>query len=407
MSTDLLRVQLFRRIVVARGVSALANWGIILASSYLVLQVTDSALAVGFLAVAKGLPSLLLTSLGGALADRFPMTRVIGIAYGVRSLAIGLLAALFWSGAVNVWIIYAITLVAGCSAALAKASVAALVVQPVPRESHQRAIVVTSLIYSVGAIVGPLVAGTLLALGGVGTAYLVSAVGLLSVSALTLMGMRSSKGVEAAPETHSAESSTVDSSSWWGSMRLGLTEPLLRPALIGIALLGIAVFPILSLAAVIADRYGSSPVLLEVILAAAGLGSLLSNAVLMKVDISRYSRIRAIVSGFIAIALATFLAGVAWSIVVEAVAFALIAAAANVVWVVTSSAIQTDSPAHLRGRMNGVFYTVASGGTAIGALVMAESMSLVGVTPTLVAYAIGVFGVGLLMGSLVGRPTRG
>lgn len=399
MNTELLRIRLFRRIFIARGISSLANWGVILASSYLVLQVTDSPLAVGFLAVAKGLPSLLLTSIGGSLADRYSMTRVIGIAYGVRSLVIGILAVIFWSGAVNVWIIYAITLVAGCSAALAKASVAALVVQPIPRKLHQHAIVVTSLIYSVGAIVGPLVAGTLLAFGGIGTAYLISALGLMSVSALTLMGMRTSERNKGTSETKSVIPPADVSSSWWGSVRLGFSEPLLRPAFIGIALLGIAVFPIMSLAAVIADEYGSSPVLLEVILAAAGLGSLLSNAVLMRVDVGRYSRIRVIVSGFIGISLATLLAAFAWSIVVEAVAFALIAAAANVIWVVTSSAIQSDSPAHLRGRMNGVFYTVASGGTAVGALVMAESMNLVGVSPTLVAYAVGVFGVGLLLGA--------
>jgi MFS family permease len=407
VSTDLLRIRVFRRIAIARGVASLSNWGVILASSYLVLLVTDNPLAVGALAVAKGLPSLLLTSFGGALADRYSMTRVIGVAYGVRSLAIGILAVLFWSGAVNVWVIYAITVVAGCSAALAKASVAALVVQPIPRELHQRAVVVSSLVYSVGAIVGPVIAGTLLAFGGIGTAYLVSAVGLLAVSALTLLGIRITRGVDTRSESASPEATSVDSPGWWASVRMGLSDPLLRPAFVGIALLGIAVFPIMSLAAVIADEYGSSPVLLEVILAAAGFGSLASNAVLMKVDVSRYSRLRVLAVGFIAIALATALAASAWSIVVEAVAFALVAGAANLVWVVTSSAIQSDSPVHLRGRMNGVFYTVASGGTAVGALVMAESMNLVGVSPTLVGYAVAVFGAGLLMGLRIRRWSRG
>ena len=310
MNRELFGIESFRRIVITRGISALANWAVILASSYLVLQITDDPLAVGLLALAKGLPSLLLTSYGGSLADRYETTRVIAASYVFRALAIGGLAVGFWLEQAGLAAIYLASALAGCGAALAKASVAALVVQPVPNHLRQRAIVITSLTYSLGAIIGPVIAGTLLSLGGIGTTFMISALALL---------------------------------------------------------------------------------------AAAGIGSLLCNLVLMRVEISRAHRDPVAASSFFATAISIALAATAPTIAIEAVAFALLAASVNVLWVVTSAAIQTDSPSATRGRMNGIFFTIASAGTSIGALIMSEFMSLLGVPSTLLGYAAILLVIALLV----------
>lgn len=402
MNRELLGIVAFRRIVIARGISALSSWAVVLASSYLVLRLTDDPVAVGLLALAKGLPSLLLTSYGGSLADRYNTTRVIAISYAARAVAIGALAVGFWVEAAGLLAIYAAIALAGCGAALSKASVAALVVEPLPGHLRQRAMVVTSLVYSVGAIIGPLFAGTLLAVGGIGTTFLISSLALFAVAGLALLGINvddsTESGADEPTEATDAASEPELPTSWWHNLKEALADPRLRPAFIGIGVLSVTALPVLSLAAVLADQYGTSPILLEVILAAAGIGSLLCNLVLMKVDINRINRAPLATGSFIVTAIATALAATAPTIAVEAVAFALLAAGANVLWVVTSSAIQTDAPEASRGRMNGIFYTIASAGTSIGALIMAEFMAVVGVTPTLLAYAIVMALVGVTAG---------
>lgn len=404
MNRELLGIVTFRRIVIARGISALAGWAVILASSYLVLRLTADPVAVGVLALAKGLPSLLLTSYGGSLADRFDPTRVIAISYGIRAIAIGALAVGFWLEAVGLVAIYLATAVAGCGAALAKASVAAMVVAPVPEHLHERATVVTSLTYSIGAIIGPLIAGSLLAVGGIGTSFLVSALALLVVAGLALLGInldpandsRRARTAEEASARHDTASADKPQGNWWQNLRMALADPTLRPAFLGIGILAAGALPVLSLAAVIADQYGKSPILLEVILAAAGIGSLLCNLVLMRVTISHVHRIPLAAVSFVVTAIAIAIAATAPTIAVEAVAFALLAASANLLWVMTSAVIQTGSTPATRGRMNGIFYTIASAGTSIGALLMAEFMNLVGIPDTLLAYAALLLLVGAL-----------
>lgn len=405
MKQELLRIGAFRRIVIARGFSALASWAVILASSYLVLRLTEDPVAVGVLALAKGLPSLLLTSYGGSLADRFDPTRVIAISYAVRAIAIGALAVGFWLGAAGLVAIYLATAVAGCGAALAKASVAALVVAPVPEHLHERAIVVTSLTYSVGAIIGPLFAGSLLAVGGIGTSFLVSALALLVVAGLVLVGIQLDPANQPTPcdpiseapaQPKLADSADTLQSNWWQNLRAALADPRLRPAFVGVGILAAGALPVLSLAAVIANQYGKSPILLEIILAAAGIGALLCNLVLMRVTINHVHRIPLAAASFVVTAIAIALAATAPTIAVEAVAFALLAASANLLWVMMSSVIQTESPAAARGRMNGIFYTLASAGTSIGALLMAELMNLIGVPSALLAYAAVLLVIGVM-----------
>ncbi len=407
VNRELFGIQSFRRVVITRGISALANWAVILASSYLVLQITDDPLAVGLLALAKGLPSLLLTSYGGSLADRYETTRAIAASYVFRALAIGGLAVGFWLEQAGLAAIYLASALAGCGAALAKASVAALVVQPVPNHLRQRAIVITSLTYSLGAIIGPVIAGTLLSIGGIGTTFMVAALALLAVAGLAYFGIKLNDSVESESESlgdtdefaHPANpiSERKSRTNWWQNLRKALANPQLRPAFLGIAMLSFTALPVLSLAAVIAKQYGKSPILLEVILAAAGIGSLLCNLVLMRVEISRAHRGPVAASSFFATAISIALAATAPTIAIEAIAFALLAASANVLWVVTSAAIQTDSPSATRGRMNGIFFTIASAGTSIGALIMSEFMSLLGVPSTLLGYAAILLVIGLLV----------
>ena len=395
VNRELLGIIAFRRIIIMRSVSALASWGVILTSSYLVLQVTADPLAVGILALAKGLPSLLLTSYGGSLADRHSMTRVIAITYAVRALAIGALALSFWLGGAGLVAIYATTLIAGCSTALAQASIAALVVQPVPPQLRHRAMVLTSLTYSVGAIIGPVFAGTLLVTVGIGASFFVSALALLGVAGLALLGLGAEYHEGAGHEQESDQPEAESETSWWGNLREGLADKKLRPTFWRIGLLAIAALPVLSLAAVIADQYGNSPILLEVILAASGVGSLLCNLILMKVDLGQVDRNRLIAGSFLVTAVGTVLAAAAPNIAIEALAFALLAASINVIWVATSSAVQTDCTASSRGRMNGIFYTIASAGTSIGALLLAESFKLAGVPTSLLAVSVFLFLVGV------------
>jgi predicted MFS family arabinose efflux permease len=156
------------------------------AQSWLVLQLTDSPLRLGLVGTLQSAPVLLFCIPAGAIADRLPKRRVLVLTQLVLGLEAVALALLVWSGAIAYWHVCALGLVMGLTAAIDQPTRQAFVVDMVGREDVGNAVALNSAAFNAARIVGPAVAGLLIARAGLAPAFALNAAGFAVVIAALL-----------------------------------------------------------------------------------------------------------------------------------------------------------------------------------------------------------------------------
>jgi MFS family permease len=161
----------YRRYFAGLVVSLSGNWMQTVAEMWLILSLTGSGVAVGLTAALQFVPILLLGAWGGLLADRFAKRRLLiatQAAMAVPALALWLLTV---TGSVEVWMVYVLVLVRGTVNALDNPARQSFVVEMVGPEQLVNAVSLNSVIVHCARIVGPAVAGVLIATVGVGACF--------------------------------------------------------------------------------------------------------------------------------------------------------------------------------------------------------------------------------------------
>ncbi len=159
------------------------------AISWLVLDLTDSASLVGAVLFAQGLPMALLSLPAGIWADRFDRRKLLVVSQLTSTLMTAALAALLLAGAVTTWAVFVLAFLMGTAMALGQPSRQALVPSLVGPERLMNAIVLNNLVQNLSFVVGPALAGGLLAGVGFSGTFLVQ-VGLLAAGLPWLLAMR-------------------------------------------------------------------------------------------------------------------------------------------------------------------------------------------------------------------------
>jgi MFS family permease len=158
-----------------QAVSFTGSWIQQIAAAWLVLEMTDSALAVGALALAQMLPITLLGLFVGTLIDRFEVRRVAICTEIGQLLVAATLAALTLGGWIQVWQIYALAVVQGICQSIGGPSRHALVFQMVGPDDLANAVGLNSSLGTTARVVGPAIGGAIVALAGAGVAFTVNA----------------------------------------------------------------------------------------------------------------------------------------------------------------------------------------------------------------------------------------
>ncbi len=173
--TPLRRSADLRRLVLAQSVSELGNQATLVAIPYQVFQLTHSTVAVGLVALAELVPNLLLAPLGGALADtadRRRLTLLANVVFAVLSLGLAANALL---PTPRVAPLYGFAVAAGAVFALSVPSVRAWPARLVTPELLPAAFAIEGASWNANALVGPALAGVLIGLLGIPSAYLLDA----------------------------------------------------------------------------------------------------------------------------------------------------------------------------------------------------------------------------------------
>src|SRR5512139_2682631 len=152
-------------------------------------QLTDQPIALGGVGLARILPVVFFSLIGGALADVVNRRRVMFITQSAMGLIAAGLAALSFIGHLQLWHIYALTALNAVAVAFDLPARQALVPNLVPAHDLPNAFSMTSIAFQPGAIVGPALSGLVIASLGQSGVYLINAVSFIAVLvALVMMG---------------------------------------------------------------------------------------------------------------------------------------------------------------------------------------------------------------------------
>ncbi len=185
-----LRSRNYRLFFAGQGISLIGTWMTQLATIWLVYSLTKSPLMLGVVGFSSQIPSFFLAPFGGVFVDRFSRHRtLIGtqILAMVQSLALAVLAL---TGVIQVWHIIALSLFQGFITAFDAPARQAFVPELVERrEDLANAIAINSTMFNGARLIGPAIAGLLLARVGAAYCFLIDGVSYIAVI-IALLAMR-------------------------------------------------------------------------------------------------------------------------------------------------------------------------------------------------------------------------
>jgi len=341
--------------------SLTGTWMQQIAQSWLVYRLTQSAALLGLVSFAGQIPVFLFAPIGGAVADRVSRHRIVVLTQTTAMVLAFILAALTLSGAIRVWHLFVLTTLLGFVNAFDIPARQAFMVDMVGRDDLMNAIALNSSMVNGARVVGPAIAGGVIATVGEGWCFFINGVSYIAVIiGLLLMRLEHVRRV-----TRSGGSALADIAD--GFRFVGRTAPV-RALLILLGVVSVTAMPYLVLMPVFADEILHGGVAaLGLLTGASGVGALAGALSL------------AVRRGFKGlgtwVAMSTFAFGVALALFAWSRTFWLsaallvpVGAAMMVQMAASNTLIQAMVPDHLRGRVMAVYSMMFMGMAPFGAL---------------------------------------
>jgi len=186
-----LAIRDFRVYFAGTIVSQICNWMQTVTQSWLVLELTDSPFLLGLIATLQFGPILLFSIFAGIVADRLTKRNILMLTQAVQSALALTLGLLVWGGHARYWTVAVMAVMWGVMSALDQPTRQSFIIELVGRQHLASAVGVNSASFNSARIVGPAVAGILIARVGLFAAFMINAVAfLVSIGALTRVPAR-------------------------------------------------------------------------------------------------------------------------------------------------------------------------------------------------------------------------
>lgn len=253
-------------------VSVIGTWLQIVAQGWLVLQLTRSELLIGMVAALATAPSLLFSLFGGVIVDRFPKKNILFLTQVCNMiLALGLGMATL-AGHTNIWVIAITAFAMGTVNALDAPARQAFIPEVVNMDQLPSAIALNSGIFNLGRVIGPVIAGLLIAAVGTGWAFVANGVSYAAV----LIALRFMRLAPAPPPSQLQTFTAIGQ-----GIRYTLAHPVIRVVLFFAGTISIFGWSYSTLMPVIAQKgFGLDAKGLSWLYTATGLGSLLATVLI-------------------------------------------------------------------------------------------------------------------------------
>lgn len=171
----------YRLYFVGQMISLVGFWMQAIAQAWLVYRLTDSPLLLGLVGFAGQGPMLLFTPFAGVVADRLPRQRILFFTQAAMMACATLFAVLAVTGVIEVWHIVLIAFLSGVANAFDVPTRQSFTVELVGRADLPRAIALNSIMFNSARLVGPAIAGVLVAAIGEGWCVALNAASYVAV----------------------------------------------------------------------------------------------------------------------------------------------------------------------------------------------------------------------------------
>jgi MFS family permease len=357
----------FRLLWFGAFTSTVGTWMQKLAQSWLIFELTKSAFYLGLDDFLGQLPILLLTLIGGVIADRHDRRRLLISSQYVQMATALTLAALVYWGRVEIWHILALSFIAGLAQAFGGPAYQSLVPTLVEKKDLPNAIALNSIQFNLARVFGPLLAGVTLAAFGTALCFVLNGVSFLVViMALLALSIKHIPTTDRKPILH--------------DLKGGLAYVRGQPAIVALTILAFLTtflgLPLLTFLPIFArDIFHGDVGRYSVMMAFSGAGAVVGALVV------------AWLGRFKHMGLTLLLVQLAFGVLVTAFALSrtlwlsylllfLDGAALLVVFSMTASLVQLIVPDHLRGRVVSIYMVAFRGGMPLGSLAAGYAASL-------------------------------
>jgi MFS family permease len=383
-----LRHRNYRLFVSGQLISLIGTWMQTVAESWLVYRLTGSAFLLGTVGFANRIPVFLFSTVGGAVADRYNRHHIVIATQAASMLLATLLAVLTLTHRVQVWHLMTIATLLGLVNAFDIPGRQAFVVELVAREDLQNAIALNSSMFNGARVVGPAVAGVLVAAVGEGWCFFANAVSYIAVLA-SLFLMK----VPAQPKAERPASMLAHVSE---GFRFVLRSRPIWALLLLLGLVSLMGTPYSVLMPIISDQtFHAGSRGLGILMGASGVGALIGALSLARrVGLKGYGRsigLAAIGFGLSLLAFSAMRQFWLGALFLMPAGFAMMTQMAA-----SNTLIQSMIPNSLRGRVMAVYSMMFMGMAPIGALLAGTLAGWLGATTT-----VGLGGAFCLLGGVV------
>ena len=334
------------------------------AQGWLVLELTNDPWALGLMAAAQFLPVIVLGLFAGVLADAVSKRRALMATQAASMVLAVVLGTLVHLGQVEVWHVFVLAGLLGVVNAFDMPVRQAFVVEMVGREDIANAVAFNSAVFNGTRIVGPAVAGLLIATVGIAICFFINGVSYLAVI-ISLFAMRASELRESPPSiVQRSVRSVIDSLT--EGLRYVRDKPTVRLSLTVLGIVATVALNFQVLLPLLArDVLGGGADTFGFLMAASGVGSLVSA---LSIAFGQRPTPRLLLAGAAAIGLAMIGLGVSRLLPLSLLLMLVTGWGVIAMAATTNTLIQLTTPDALRGRVMSVYTTVFAGSVPIGGL---------------------------------------
>lgn len=348
----------YRRYFLGHTCSIVGTWVQRIGQDWLVLELTGSAVALGGALLCQFLPVLLGGVWGGVVVDRLDTRRLLMSTQGASALTAAALAAFVISGTVSLAVVYILAAVLGVITVVDSPARQTFVAELVGTDDIVNAQALNSLVTSVGRLVGPAIAGLVIAAAGVGITFVINSVSFVAV----LIGLVTidHRALRPAPRTGAGPGQARE------GVRYLWRHSEMRAVVVLVAVVSVfgqnfrVVFPLLA-----ADVFGGGAQAYAWMTAALGLGAVLG--ALLNAGAEGPTSSWRLGSVCLAFGLTSVLVAAAPSLALALLAVAGLGVANVVLNTSARALLLTESPPEMRGRVMAVHTLVFLGGVPVGA----------------------------------------
>ncbi|MGH6690477.1 MAG: MFS transporter [Gammaproteobacteria bacterium] len=350
----------FRVFWLGQLVSLIGTWMQRVGQAWLVLELTNSAFKLGLISSLQFTPVLLFAIPGGAIADRLSKRRLLMLTQTVLMLQALALTILVWTGHVRYWHVAVLATVYGLAQSLDMPTRQSFITDLVGKSHLMNAIALNSAMFNSARLIGPAVAGLLIARFGLAQAFLLNTLSFMAV--IGALATLRTEGV-----SHQPGRATF-TERIRGGIEYAMTTPLIRFILM--LLLTVSLF-VLNFNVIVplvtkqmlhgsADDFGW-------LMASLGGGAIAGGLTLALVVRGRPPIALPVGAGLL-VSAGTFALGFAPSFALASATLVVMGVAQITFQATCNTLLQLTAPDHLRGRVMSLYAVVFAGVTPFGAL---------------------------------------